>query len=115
MTRGDAEATNGVSVETKARTGASDLTTVPATEHTGQTWDATEFEVRSAHWWNCAARNNTARSSATNASFCVRLDIPGDWFLRRRLDKKGYPVKGFAPGAFQASKGASGPAKSVFC
>jgi len=49
-------------------TGDSVATTVAAVEQTGQTWEVEAFDVRSAHWWNCAARKRIARSSATNVS-----------------------------------------------
>lgn len=74
-TRGKACATNGDSVETKAITGEAVRTTVAAVEQTGQTCDAAVFDVRSAHWWNCAARKRIARSSAINFSLCIRLDM----------------------------------------
>ena len=51
------------------------VTTVAAVEQTGHTCDAAEFEVKSAHWWNCAARNRIARSSATKVNLCVLRDI----------------------------------------
>ncbi|HLK03359.1 MAG TPA: hypothetical protein VKT53_02885 [Candidatus Acidoferrum sp.] len=55
-------------METKAITGDSVVTTVAAAEQTGQTCDVVAFVVKSAHWWNCAARKRIATSDAMKAS-----------------------------------------------
>lgn len=64
-----------VSVETKAKTGDSGVTTVEAVEQTGQTCEPELVEVKSAHWWNCAATKRIARRSAIKVSLCARLDM----------------------------------------
>jgi hypothetical protein len=51
------------------------VTTVVAVEQTGQTCEAEAVVVKSAHWWNCAARKRIARSRATNVSFPIRMNI----------------------------------------